>query len=1113
MGLKLIVIKDTIIINNIGNSLSIDNNYFDPIQALIQKQTEFDNPDEENIEFYKNYPLMTEEQQMDQLYERQRKTNSAEIMRYSQVLDETLAIYNDYIEKVNSGEIAEANAEYLEKLESTIAEASKKIDEISQNMADATANQKTWADNLSAFTTTRNDAFNLWTEDFSKVNLALEDLQKTIQDFPEDIDRFYAKFNALKTAVANEMNEWLSAYQTYVNKLVEEQNDQVTRLTALKTVQEQFNTELNKYREIQHQINKQLTESKLNTMWLDEKTKQNIFNEESYLAISEKIAEVREEAEDDYQNYLRDIENLEENELYRANILTEEYKERAAIREKELAILQEEINLQAKQNVLNEALMERNVRVFSGGRWRQIANIQNVTKAQQDLDETRYKIETKQIELNQQNDLNTNYNQPLRENNEEIGRLNELLTQAQEYVTENTDALNGVKEVTSDSIEDFKKKVDKQMEHMGALETEIAKYNVNSKEEFTRNSVLGLASEALAAWSRGDMDAVTDNKIKMEAYGASELARFFDTANPDTSYDKAFEAVNAWRNYRNLPGFDLPSYAATTAASRSESDNMMLINNALTGLLKLKETAEYASSQGDIDTFNRANLLATNIREYLKVLKYSGDDYSGMTADAMKQDILSKGKYSLSNGTIEDIFSTIVKGMFSNTDTNLFGQKSVSLISGDNQGIFSDVFSQKIGLDYIHNVGAPAKSEVSTTLALRDVSLDDRQVLSDLFTDLYALKNHFNENGYKSGYSDLMDSEVSEMSEQIRQMIGIILFGDASKGLNIGADMNAEEFLAAFGDLIDPEKKKLTSKDKNKIGQKAVNKIQSNMQDTSELEFYAWRSLYKAKHGWHDMVGKEGVSEEDLQSFVDKADYARKILLSTGKYTEEELSGMKIGEVEAKLRKDYELTDEEIKNLQTTAIDTIQSELVKTVEDYSHMMTTAKETLEQIQAVFAASSSVAAHSFAETIKGILEELQTKMEALERKEQELNSQGTTVTVTQSNARGTRNARAGLSWVNEQGIEMLATNEGQLIELNPHEKIFNNDQLNYLYDLSKQKANKLSQAVSTITSNDNSMIIDNLNISLDNVTDGQSFMEELRGLTGYIRNTKTIYGNSR
>ena len=53
MGLKIIVMKDTIIINNIGKNLSIDNNYFDALSPFVQKQVEFDNPDEEGIEFYK----------------------------------------------------------------------------------------------------------------------------------------------------------------------------------------------------------------------------------------------------------------------------------------------------------------------------------------------------------------------------------------------------------------------------------------------------------------------------------------------------------------------------------------------------------------------------------------------------------------------------------------------------------------------------------------------------------------------------------------------------------------------------------------------------------------------------------------------------------------------------------------------------------------------------------------------------------------------------------------------------------------------------------------------------------------------------------------------------
>ena len=53
MGLKIIVMKDTLIINNIGSALSIDGTCLESVASINQKQVEFDNPDEEAIEFYK----------------------------------------------------------------------------------------------------------------------------------------------------------------------------------------------------------------------------------------------------------------------------------------------------------------------------------------------------------------------------------------------------------------------------------------------------------------------------------------------------------------------------------------------------------------------------------------------------------------------------------------------------------------------------------------------------------------------------------------------------------------------------------------------------------------------------------------------------------------------------------------------------------------------------------------------------------------------------------------------------------------------------------------------------------------------------------------------------
>lgn len=53
MGLEIVVMKETLILNNVPNYLKIDENAFKRVESVIQKQTEFDNPDEEGIEFFK----------------------------------------------------------------------------------------------------------------------------------------------------------------------------------------------------------------------------------------------------------------------------------------------------------------------------------------------------------------------------------------------------------------------------------------------------------------------------------------------------------------------------------------------------------------------------------------------------------------------------------------------------------------------------------------------------------------------------------------------------------------------------------------------------------------------------------------------------------------------------------------------------------------------------------------------------------------------------------------------------------------------------------------------------------------------------------------------------
>ena len=53
MGLKIIVMNNSLIVNNVQGYLRLDNGSFETISPIIQNQVEFDNPDEEQIEFYK----------------------------------------------------------------------------------------------------------------------------------------------------------------------------------------------------------------------------------------------------------------------------------------------------------------------------------------------------------------------------------------------------------------------------------------------------------------------------------------------------------------------------------------------------------------------------------------------------------------------------------------------------------------------------------------------------------------------------------------------------------------------------------------------------------------------------------------------------------------------------------------------------------------------------------------------------------------------------------------------------------------------------------------------------------------------------------------------------
>jgi hypothetical protein len=490
-------------------------------------------------------------------------------------------------------------------------------------------------------------------------------------------------------------------------------------------------------------------------------------------------------------------------------------------------------------------------------------------------------------------------------------------------------------------------------------------------------------------------------------------------------------------------------------------------------------------------------------------LNLFGMNKTGIDFHVAFQDILEKAVKANDIGMMTDYQSLVFWDLLSEMS--------------DDSEVVGKAFTDKYGKEMS---GISSLNQTVWALTSNDAAISEA-TLSELYTYLFALKNHYGPDGRKSGYSELFAKDEADATKKIRELIGLIQYGDPKAAEELGIDMNADEFLQNYGHLIDPNKTKFTQRDYDNLQGNYLNtvtKVQISdakkevaYPNASEMILSALELWLSAKSGWAGTA-----DEEERRKYDEQALSAISTLVSTGLYSFEDLvNNWDPNRIIEEIRSFYALNEEEINQIilhdSSEAIQAIEQKFVESVDGYVKMQSTAVESLTTIQKQFSESSVLAAKDFAGNIGIILTDLAQRKQALDAMMEtygwiKVESSGSNY-VPQANARGTRDARAGLSWVNEMGIEMLATSQGQLIELNPHEKIFNNDQLNYLYDLSKQKANKISQAVSMITSNDNSLVIDNLNISLDNVTDGQSFMEELRGLTGYIRNTKTIYGNSR
>lgn len=257
------------------------------------------------------------------------------------------------------------------------------------------------------------DFYDNW-EEFgtTKVKYLEDYLEYFRNTFPEQGEMIKELERELYTAQQEAIQDVLSETDIYVTQITDSLREKSEALdpfiekeqALLNLVQKEYEI-TNSLNEAQKEIDKELAMAKAMDEWLDEDARIGIFNEDDYDKLSEVIDDIRDESMGIVNDYYDTIDSLTGDELYKIEEITAEYERQLAMKQRELEIAKAEVNLQKKQDKLDNVLNEKTERVFKDGGWEYTYNFQNAQQAMQELAEAQSEVANLELQRKQQYDI------------------------------------------------------------------------------------------------------------------------------------------------------------------------------------------------------------------------------------------------------------------------------------------------------------------------------------------------------------------------------------------------------------------------------------------------------------------------------------------------------------------------------------------------------------------------------------------------------------------------------------------------------------------------------------------------------------------------------------
>lgn len=171
-----------------------------------------------------------------------------------------------------------------------------------------------------------------------------------------------------------------------------------TYLESQKTLLQSHFDITNSIAEARHELDKELEKSMTMYEYLDETTRNMLFNQEDYNKLCTKLNEIENEALLLKKDYEADLDGAT---LETIEKITSNYEMQYQTLMKSYEVAKADLEVAKKKAKLNNVLNERNVRMFVNGSWQWVANTEDVANAKAELADAEYAKQVEQAGLTQ----------------------------------------------------------------------------------------------------------------------------------------------------------------------------------------------------------------------------------------------------------------------------------------------------------------------------------------------------------------------------------------------------------------------------------------------------------------------------------------------------------------------------------------------------------------------------------------------------------------------------------------------------------------------------------------------------------------------------------------